>query len=130
MDRQRFEAAHLKYACLRVVAQYPEAISLKSVKFKSDVSVTLYEITPALFSCFEARYAGTSVCTYICKIRYNDIQYISYAIKLVWIKLLCFNNTLFSYIVKTFAFSQFCIIGIVSGFIRAKLNHELYKITL
>jgi len=62
MDRQRFEAAHLKYAYLQVVAQYPETISLKSVKFESDVMVTLCEITPVLFSCFKARYAGMYVC--------------------------------------------------------------------
>ena len=37
MDRRRFEAAHLKYACLQVAAQYPEAITLKSIKFEGDV---------------------------------------------------------------------------------------------
>lgn len=63
MDRRRLEAAHLKYACLRVAAQYPEAISLKSIKFE-DVMETLCEITPTLFSCFEARYAGMYACMY------------------------------------------------------------------
>lgn len=58
MDRRRFEAAHLKYACLQVVARYPEKISLSSVKFDGDATETLNEITPILFDCFEAKYAG------------------------------------------------------------------------
>lgn len=64
MDRRRLEAAHLKYACLQIIAQYPESISLKSVKFEGDAIETLCEITPALFTCFEARYAGMYACRY------------------------------------------------------------------
>lgn len=58
MDRRRFEVAHLKYACLRVAAQYPDAISLRFIKFKGDAMETLCEIAPIFFSCFEAKYAG------------------------------------------------------------------------
>lgn len=58
MDRRRFEAAHLKYACLQMAAQYPDAISLSSVRVEGDVTNTLSELTPSLFCCFEARYAG------------------------------------------------------------------------
>ena len=57
MDRRRFEAAHLMYACLQMVDRYPDAIS-SHLKFESDVNDTLNEITPALFRHFESRYAG------------------------------------------------------------------------
>ena len=58
MDRRRFESAHLKYACLQMAAQYPEAINTSCVGVEGDVTHTLNNITPILFSCFEARYAG------------------------------------------------------------------------
>ena len=32
MDRRRFEAGHLKYACLKMAAQYPEAFTSSDVK--------------------------------------------------------------------------------------------------
>ena len=49
MDRQRFEAAHLKYACLKMAMQYPDAIPSARVKVESCIFDTLNEITPALF---------------------------------------------------------------------------------
>lgn len=55
MDRRRFEAAHMKYACLRMAAEYSEVILPKYVTVES---CALHKITPALFSSFEARYAG------------------------------------------------------------------------
>ena len=58
MDRRRFEAAHLKYACLQMAARYPDAISSAHVKVETCVTDTLNEITPPLFGCFETRYAG------------------------------------------------------------------------
>ena len=58
MDRRRFEAAHLKYASLKMVSWYPEATSYSSVKFEGDVTDTLNEITHTLFLSFEANYAG------------------------------------------------------------------------
>ena len=58
MDRRRFEVAHLKYACLRVAAEYPDSISVKVIKFEGDAMQTLCKIAPIFFSCFEARYAG------------------------------------------------------------------------
>lgn len=61
MDRRRFEAAHLKYACLQMASRYPNAISISHVKVEGDVTDTLREITPSLFHCFETRYAGWSV---------------------------------------------------------------------
>lgn len=69
MDRRRLEVAHLKYACLQVAAQYPEEISFKAVKFEGDVTETLCKITPALFACFEARYASTYIASYVRIIR-------------------------------------------------------------
>ena len=58
MDRRRFEAAHLKYASLKMVSWYPDTTSYNCVKFEGDVTDTLNEITPPLFSSFEANYAG------------------------------------------------------------------------
>ena len=58
MDRHRFEAAHLKYASLRMASWYPEAIRGGNIKFEGDAMDTLDEITPALFDCFKTKYAG------------------------------------------------------------------------
>ena len=57
MDRRRFQAAHLKYACIQMTARYPDAITSRSIAIETD---TLDTITPALFGKFEARYAGLS----------------------------------------------------------------------
>ena len=47
MDRRRFEAAHLKYACLQTAICYPEVLSSESkLSFKADIMDTLNEITP------------------------------------------------------------------------------------
>ena len=59
MDRRRFEAAHLKFACLQMATWYPEAISFDSVKFEGDLTATLDKVTPSLFCAFEAKYAGS-----------------------------------------------------------------------
>ena len=58
MDRQRFEAAHLKYACLKMAAQYPMAINISYIGVEADISNSLNKITPILFQCFESKYAG------------------------------------------------------------------------
>ena len=58
MDRRRFEEAHLKYACLRLAGQYPEAINEEHVTLQADVKDTLEKVTPALFRAFETRYGG------------------------------------------------------------------------
>ena len=58
MDRRRFEAAHLKYACLSLAEQYPEAVNFSSVQVEADIKHMLNTITPALFKSFEARYSG------------------------------------------------------------------------
>lgn len=69
LDRRRFEAAHLKYACLKLASQYPEAVSFSSIKVETDVQDSLSTITPALFSSFEARYAGWLLITcYTCHV--------------------------------------------------------------
>lgn len=64
MDRRRFEAAYLKYACLQMASHYPEAFSCESrcLSFKADIMETLNEITPPLFQCFETTYAGMLTC--------------------------------------------------------------------
>ena len=41
MDRRRLEAAHLKYACLKMAAQYPERINISCVRVEGDVTTTL-----------------------------------------------------------------------------------------
>ena len=53
-------------------SSYPEEISLNSVKFEGDIIETLNKITPILFACFEARYAGT-LATVQLHIRYINI---------------------------------------------------------
>ena len=60
MDRRRFEAAHLKYACLQMINRYPNTPSsaLGGIRFEIDVMDTLTEMTPVLFQSFESRYAG------------------------------------------------------------------------
>ena len=58
MDRRRFEAAHLKYACLKMAAQYPMAINISYIGVEADISDPLNKITPILFQCFESKYAG------------------------------------------------------------------------
>ena len=58
MDRRRFQTAHLKYACLQMVARYPDDININCVRVDGDTTETLNGITPTLFRCFEARYAG------------------------------------------------------------------------
>lgn len=58
MDRQRLEAAHLKYACLMMANKYPEAIDTCYVKMEGPIMDTLSKSTPILFNCFESRYAG------------------------------------------------------------------------
>ena len=65
MDRRRFEAAHLKYASLKMATWYPEAISHCSIKFEGKVTDTLKDITPAMFHSFESRYAGMENLMYI-----------------------------------------------------------------
>ena len=62
MDRRRFEAAHMKYACLCMAAQYPEAKIRVTVE--SCVMDTLHKITPALFCSFEAKYAGICIVAF------------------------------------------------------------------
>ena len=61
MDRRRFEAAHLKYACLRVVSLYPKFLSLDAICFDGDTNTTVEVITPLLFCGFEAKYAGLTL---------------------------------------------------------------------
>ena len=64
MDRRRFEAAHIKYACLQLSAKYPEAVSGSSVPVESDTDNMLQKLTPALFKFFEATYAGIYISGY------------------------------------------------------------------
>lgn len=45
MDRRRFEAAHLKYAALKMAANYSEAIPSGNITVETDVMVTLQKIT-------------------------------------------------------------------------------------
>lgn len=61
MDRRRFEAAPLKYACLRVVNLYPKFLSLDAICFDGDINTTMEVITPLLFCGFEAKYAGLTL---------------------------------------------------------------------
>ena len=56
MDRRRLEAAHIKYACLKMVGFYPE--EFKDFTFEGDISNTLDQVTPLLFKLFERTYSG------------------------------------------------------------------------
>ena len=58
MDRRRLEAAHIKYACLKMVGFYPEGF--KDFKFEGDITDTLDKITPLLFKFFEQTYSGNT----------------------------------------------------------------------
>jgi hypothetical protein len=60
MDRRRFEAAHLKYACLQMLNWYPNTNSStpQGLRFETDTMDTLSEVTPGLFQSFERLYAG------------------------------------------------------------------------
>ena len=60
IDRRRFEAAHLKYACLQMAVRYPDAITTNSILVEGDVTRTINEITPPVFKQFEAKYSGMS----------------------------------------------------------------------
>ena len=61
MDRRQFEAAHLKYACLRVVSLYQKFLSLDAICFDGDTNTAIEVITPLLFCGFEAKYAGLTL---------------------------------------------------------------------
>ena len=58
LDRRRFEAAHLRYAVLKVAASYPELMGTQGLLVYPDVEKTLQIITPALYSSFQARFSG------------------------------------------------------------------------
>lgn len=57
LDRRRFEAAHLKYACLQTATWYPDAISYKLIVVEGEIGDSLNKITPILFNRFEKEYA-------------------------------------------------------------------------
>jgi hypothetical protein len=59
MDRRRFEAAHLKFAVLKITTAYGDVIKRENVKFDSDIANSLMAVTPVLYSAFMSRYAGT-----------------------------------------------------------------------
>lgn len=52
MDRRRFEAAHLKYAALRLAVTYPEAFRQRGVTVEVEVGDMLQEITPHCMMVF------------------------------------------------------------------------------
>ena len=65
MDRRRFEAAHLKYAALRLAVRYPEAFHQRGVTVDVEVRDMLQEITPSLYDAFQAKYAGLHTPLYV-----------------------------------------------------------------
>ena len=65
MDRRRFEAAHLKYAALRLAVSYPEAFHQRGVTVEVEVGDMLQEITPSLYDAFQAKYAGLQSLFYV-----------------------------------------------------------------
>ena len=47
LDIRRFEAGHIKYACLKVLNAYPTAF--KNFRFEDDIMDTLNQVTPVFF---------------------------------------------------------------------------------
>ena len=56
LDRRRLEAAHLRYAVLKVVSYYPKELGTTTIY--PDFKITLEFITPLFFSIFRSHYAG------------------------------------------------------------------------
>ena len=59
------EAAHLKYAALRLAVSYPEAFRQRGVTVEVEVGDMLQEITPSLYDAFQAKYAGLQSLFYV-----------------------------------------------------------------
>ena len=59
VDRRRLEAAHLKYATLKVMKWYPETFKTYRICVKQEN--TLEKITGYFYSAFTSRYAGTYI---------------------------------------------------------------------
>ena len=70
MDRRYFEAAHLKYAALRLAVRYPEAFHQRGVTVDVEVRDMLQEITPSLYDAFQAKYAGLHTPLYVRNVFY------------------------------------------------------------
>ena len=58
MDRRRLEAAHLKYALLQTVAEYPNIFSDSDMVVSTDIQDTLQQLTSKYYSAFQSRYSG------------------------------------------------------------------------
>jgi len=57
LDRCRLEAAHFKYAVLKVLKRYPDVFKQQKVCVKLDD--TLERITNDFYAAFTSRYSGT-----------------------------------------------------------------------
>ena len=64
MDRRQFEEGNLKYACLQMAAHYPEVVNFASISKETNIKGFLENITPALFSAFEAKYGGLYILSH------------------------------------------------------------------
>ena len=58
MDRRRLEAAHLKYALLQTVAEYPNIFSDSDMVVSTDIQETLQQFTFKYYSGFQNGYSG------------------------------------------------------------------------
>ena len=81
LDRRWLEDAHMKYACLQLLAWFPEAVGETCTAFQADMIDTLAKITPALFFAFEAKYAGVcypvaTTTMYLTRFKCNDCDVI------------------------------------------------------
>lgn len=57
LDRRRLEAAHFKYAMLKVASWYPKDID-PEITFSPDLKDTLLEFTPVFQHAFHKKYSG------------------------------------------------------------------------
>lgn len=56
LDRRRLEAAHLKYAALKVMKRYPEVFKQHKINIK--LTETLESITKDFYTAFTLKYSG------------------------------------------------------------------------
>lgn len=58
LDRRRLEDAHLKYALLLIVADYPDVFNKLDMMVSSNIQETLQSITSKYYCGFQNRYAS------------------------------------------------------------------------
>ena len=58
MDRRRLERAHLIFAVLTVVKDYPSVFNLRNISFSTDIQDTLLELAPLYYSAFKTKYGS------------------------------------------------------------------------